>query len=58
MICGQTEIPSDQLVPELAKLKAISPDTGKSKLEDQFEVSISFACLPTQILYELFYAIV
>ena len=44
MICGQTEIPSDQLAPELAKLKAIAPDTGKSKLEDQFEVSISFAC--------------
>ena len=40
VVCEQTEITCDNFPEELAKLKKINHISGKSKLQDQFEVGI------------------
>ena len=45
VVCGQTEITCDNFPEELANLKQINRISGKTKLEDQFEVGISMATI-------------
>ena len=41
IVCGLTEVPCENFPKELAKLKIINPTSGKSKLQNQFEVGIA-----------------
>ena len=45
VVCGQTEISCDNFTKELAKLKQVNPTSGKSKLQNQFEASLSNSVL-------------